>query len=70
VSRRPGLRGLASHPVKLALNRLLRWHLEPLVAEQRDFNAAVLGLVDDLEERVSTGSASADGEAVDRPSGS
>lgn len=70
VSRRPGLRGLANHPVKLILNRLLRWHLEPLVAEQRDFNAAVLGLVDDLEQRVSRGSTAADGEAVDRPSAS
>jgi hypothetical protein len=70
LSRRPGLRGLAIHPVKLVLNRLLRWHLEPLVAEQRDFNAAVLGLVDDLEQRVPRGQAQADAEAVDRPSAS
>ena len=70
VSRRPGVRGLVSHPVKLVLNRLLRWHLEPLVAEQRDFNAAVLGLVDDLEQRVPKGSTSAAGEAADRPSAS
>ena len=50
--RRPGARGLLAHPVKVVLRRLLRWYVEPLAADQRAFNAALLELVDDLGERV------------------
>jgi hypothetical protein len=50
--RRPGLKGTLTHPVKVVLRRLMRWYVEPLAAEQRAFNAAVLELVDDLGERV------------------
>jgi hypothetical protein len=32
--------------------RLVRWYVEPALAEQRYFNAAVLRLVDDLDERL------------------
>ena len=40
-------------PVKLLLRRLMRWYVEPALADQRAFNDAVLKLVDDLGERVS-----------------
>lgn len=40
-------------PVKLLLRRLMRWYVEPAMADQRAFNNAVLKLIDDLDERVS-----------------
>ena len=46
------LRGGASKPVKQVLRRLMRWYVEPLAADQRAFNDAVLKLIDDLSERV------------------
>lgn len=39
-------------PVKLVLRRLMRWYVEPMAADQRAFNDAVLRLIDDLSERV------------------
>ncbi len=39
-------------PVKLVLRRLMRWYVEPVAADQRAFNDAVLKLIDDLSERV------------------
>ncbi len=48
--RRPGLKGAVAYPVKRLLRPLLRWYVEPLAAEQRAFNDAVLKLVDDLYE--------------------
>jgi hypothetical protein len=39
-------------PVKRLLRRLMRWYVEPLAADQRAFNDAVLRLLDDLSERV------------------
>ena len=48
--RRPGPKGLLLRPVKFVLRRLMRWYVEPLAAEQRAFNDAVLKLVDDLYE--------------------
>jgi hypothetical protein len=39
-------------PVKGLLRRLMRWYVEPAFADQRAFNAAVLQLVDDLDERI------------------
>jgi SAM-dependent methyltransferase len=50
LERRPGLKGVALRPVKVVLRRLLRWYVEPLAAEQRAFNDALLKLVDDLYE--------------------
>jgi SAM-dependent methyltransferase len=50
LERRPGLKGLVLLPVKPVLRRLMRWYVEPLAAEQRAFNDAVLKLVDDLYE--------------------
>ena len=48
--RRTGLKGAIAYPVKRLLRPLLRWYVEPLAAEQRAFNDAVLKLVDDLYE--------------------
>jgi O-antigen chain-terminating methyltransferase len=48
--RRPGLKGAVAYPVKRLLRPLLRWYVEPLAAEQRAFNDAVLKLVDELSE--------------------
>jgi len=39
-------------PVKSVLRRLMRWYVEPALADQRAFNDAVLKLIDDLDERV------------------
>ena len=49
---RPGLRGGIGTPAKAVLRKLMRWYVEPLAYDQRSFNAAVLRLLDDLEERV------------------
>ena len=49
---RPGLRGALAIPVKWVLRKLLRWYVEPVAYDQRSFNAAVLKLVDDQEERI------------------
>jgi O-antigen chain-terminating methyltransferase len=48
LERRPGPKGAIAYPVKRLLRPLLRWYVEPLAAEQRAFNDAVLKLVDDL----------------------
>ena len=52
---RPGpygrLRGLALSPLKSVLRKGMRWYVEPLAADQRRFNAAVLKLVDTLWAR-------------------
>jgi SAM-dependent methyltransferase len=50
IVRRPGWRGALSIPVKQLLRPFLRWYVEPLAAEQRAFNDAVLKLIDDLYE--------------------
>ena len=52
VPRGPGLKGAIAYPVKLVLRPLLRWYVEPALAEQRQFNAALLLLIDELTERV------------------
>lgn len=39
--------------VKLFLRRLMRWYVEPALADQRAYNDAVLKLIDDLDERIS-----------------
>ena len=49
---RPGfwgrLRGLVLVPPKAVLRRLMRWYVEPLATDQRQFNAGVLRLADEL----------------------
>jgi hypothetical protein len=53
--RRPGtagrLRAIVLAPVKALVRRLVRWYVEPALAEQRHFNSAMLRLLDDLDER-------------------
>ena len=50
--RRPGAKGLVFQPVKHVLRRLMSWYVEPVAEDQRQFNDAILKLIDDLEERV------------------
>jgi SAM-dependent methyltransferase len=51
LERRPGLKGWIAYPLKRVLRPFLRWYVEPLAAEQRMFNDALLKLVDGtLEE--------------------
>jgi hypothetical protein len=49
---RPGVRGGVGTPAKVVLRKMMRWYVEPLAYDQRSFNAAVLRLVDDLQEQV------------------
>jgi SAM-dependent methyltransferase len=53
--RRPGplgrVRGAALTPVKASIRKLMRWYVEPLAADQRSFNAAIVRLADELNER-------------------
>jgi hypothetical protein len=49
---RPGVRGGLATPVKAVLRKLMRWYVEPLAYDQRSFNAAVLRLLDDQEDRL------------------
>jgi hypothetical protein len=45
------IRGFLLAPVKATLRRAMRWYVEPALAEQRRFNAAVLRLIDELSEK-------------------
>jgi SAM-dependent methyltransferase len=58
---RPGrwrrLRELVFTPAKAVLRKLMRWYVEPLAADQRRFNAAVLRLADALSEHAEAGQA-------------
>jgi hypothetical protein len=49
---RAGAAGAALKPVKLVLRRLMRWYVEPVFADQRAFNDAVLRLIDDIYEQL------------------
>jgi hypothetical protein len=55
---RPGgwgrLRGTLLTPVKFVMKKLMRWYVEPAFSDQRKFNAAVLRLVDETHEQMST----------------
>jgi hypothetical protein len=48
VGGRGGAVGVLYRPLKLALRRLMRWYVEPALADQRAYNDALLRLVDDL----------------------
>ncbi len=61
---RPGVRGGVGTPAKAVLRKLMRWYVEPLAYDQRSFNAAVLRLVDDLQDQVAA--LQADVEALRR----
>ena len=49
------VRGFLLKPVKAVLRRSMRWYVEPALAEQRRFNAAVLRLLDELAEKTDRG---------------
>jgi hypothetical protein len=55
LPRRPGtagrVRAAAVAPLRHAVRGLVRWYVEPALEEQRQFNLAILQLVDDLAER-------------------
>jgi O-antigen chain-terminating methyltransferase len=51
IVRRPGVRGMFAYGLKKTLRPFLRWYVEPLAAEQRGYNDALLKLVDELSER-------------------
>jgi 2-polyprenyl-3-methyl-5-hydroxy-6-metoxy-1,4-benzoquinol methylase len=46
------VRGLLLVPPKIVLRKLMRWYVEPAFAQQRDFNARVLRVLDELSERI------------------
>jgi O-antigen chain-terminating methyltransferase len=52
IERRPGLRGTLVYGVKRVLRKLMSWYVGPFAADQRNFNQAVLRLVDELDARV------------------
>ena len=52
VGGRGGAVGALYRPVKLALRKLMRWYVEPAIADQRAYNDALLRLVDDLYEEI------------------
>ena len=49
---RSGWQGSLLKPVKHVVRRLTRWYVEPVFADQRAFNDAMLKLIDDLTEEV------------------
>jgi hypothetical protein len=51
-SRLGRLRGLVLVPPKAVLKRMMRWYVEPFATDQRQFNAAVLRLADELGAEV------------------
>src|SRR5689334_21094393 len=58
-------RGLLLVPVKSVLRRLMRWYVEPALAQQRDFNASVLKALDELSERADALAEHLEGTAVE-----
>jgi hypothetical protein len=52
LDRRPGPKGWLAFQAKRVLRKLLRWYVEPALAEQRIVNDALLRLVDDLSRRL------------------
>ena len=51
-TRRGAVQAWVFVPVKRTLRKLMRWYVEPMAADQRSFNLAVISLVDELAERV------------------
>ncbi len=55
LQRRSGGSETILTPIRSVIRKLIRWYVEPPFADQREFNSAVLALVDDLAERTSAG---------------
>jgi len=51
-TRRRQVQGYLVVPAKRSLRKLMRWYVEPVAAQQRSFNLAVLTLVDELADDV------------------
>jgi hypothetical protein len=49
---RAGVFGAIQRPVKVAVRKLARWYVEPVFADQRGYNDALLKLVDELAAEV------------------
>ena len=49
---RSGAVGTLQRPVKLAVRKLARWYVEPVFADQRAVNDALIKLVDELADEV------------------
>src|SRR5215218_7296406 len=49
---RTGAVGALQKPVKVLVRKLTRWYVEPVFADQRGFNDALLKLVDDLYDQI------------------
>jgi hypothetical protein len=54
------LRGMLLAPPKVVLRKLMRWYIEPALAQQRDFNASILRAIMYTNDRV---------DAVAKPEG-
>ncbi|HLY94615.1 MAG TPA: hypothetical protein VKP14_07195 [Gaiellaceae bacterium] len=52
LERRAGAKGWAAFQTKRLLRKLMRWYVEPALAEQRIVNDALLRLIDDLTKRI------------------
>jgi hypothetical protein len=52
IGGRAGVAGVLYRPVKLVLRKLVRWYVEPVFADQRAYNDALLRLVDDLYDEI------------------
>ena len=50
-TRRRRIQAYAVVPVKRVLRKLMRWYVEPVAADQRSFNLAMLTVVDELTAR-------------------
>jgi O-antigen chain-terminating methyltransferase len=46
------IRGTLLVPAKVFLRKLMRWYVEPALAQQRDFNSSALKALDELSERI------------------
>jgi hypothetical protein len=49
---RRGAAGAIQRPVKLAVRKLARWYVEPVFADQRAVNDALIKLIDELADEV------------------
>jgi SAM-dependent methyltransferase len=63
LERRPGVKGAVLHPVKVVLRKLMRFYVEPLAADQRAYNDALLKLADALSEELDRAGSARDADA-------
>lgn len=52
IGGRGGALGAVQRPVKVVVRKLTRWYVEPVFADQRGYNDALLKLVDELAAEV------------------